>query len=267
MMMIDLTDSDGELALAGVPEAQILATKGCVHSVETCGTVDGPGIRYVLFLAGCPLRCAYCHNPDTWSPQAGEIKMVETIMAELRRYRPYFTASGGGITVSGGEPAMQAAFLGALFQRCHAEGIHTCLDTSGYCEPAQAELFLDDTDLVLLDIKQADPDKHKALTGVDNERILAFARMLKDRAIPVWIRYVVVPGSTDAPEDIDQLCRLLVGLGGIIRRVTFLPYHTLGAGKREEMGITNALVGVKPPSETAMAAIRAQARQYGLPVE
>ncbi|MTV48742.1 pyruvate formate lyase-activating protein [Heliobacillus mobilis] len=239
---------------------------GYIHSVETCGTVDGPGIRYVLFLSGCPLRCLYCHNCDTWDRQAGEPKTVEDVMADIERYKNYFHFSGGGVTLSGGEPTVQTPFVKALFHQCRIEGIHTCLDTSGYCEIEKAEQFLPETDLVLLDIKHMDPRQHRRLTGVDNDKILAFAKYLSQQHTPVWIRHVIVPGYTDDTQSITELCAFLASLQNI-NRLTFLPYHTMGSVKRAELGISDPLVGVKPPEPTVMEAARAIATQFGLPVD
>ncbi|MZP29972.1 pyruvate formate lyase-activating protein [Heliobacterium undosum] len=236
---------------------------GRIHSVETCGAVDGPGLRYVLFLSGCPLRCLYCHNCDTWDPASGRLQSVDEVMADIRRYRPYFRASGGGLTVSGGEPAMQADFVAALFQACREEGIRTCLDTSGYCEREAAERFLPYTDLVLLDIKQIDPFHHRRLTGVGNAKILAFAQLLAEREIPVWIRHVLVPGYTDSEEDLDGLCRFAASMGNV-QRLTFLPFHRLGSEKRREMGIEDPLAGVEPPEREGMERAWDAARRYGV---
>ncbi|SHJ34134.1 pyruvate formate lyase activating enzyme [Geosporobacter subterraneus DSM 17957] len=234
-----------------------------VHSIETCGTVDGPGIRYILFLAGCPLRCKYCHNCDTWKKNVGELMTVEEIIADVIKYKPYFKFSKGGITVSGGEPTLQWQVLGELFKLCKAEEIHTCLDTSGYCDLDKGEAFLPYTDLVLLDIKHIDNEKHKALTGVENHKTLAFARHLRDRNIPVWIRYVVVPGYSDDPLDIEKLCRFLKTLDNI-QRVELLPYHKMGISKWQEMGLAYELEHVDPPTEDQMKRIRKIFEEYGI---
>ncbi|MBM7866054.1 pyruvate formate lyase-activating protein [Heliobacterium gestii] len=239
---------------------------GRIHSVETCGAVDGPGLRYVLFLSGCPLRCLYCHNCDTWDPASGRSQSVDEVMADIRRYRSYFRASGGGVTLSGGEPAMQAGFVAALFRACRQEGIPTCLDTSGYCDREAAERFLPYTDLVLLDIKQFDPIRHRQLTGVANDKPLAFAQLLAEREIPVWVRHVLVPGYTDRDEDLDDLCRFAASLGNV-RRLTFLPFHSLGSEKRRELGIDDPLADVVPPGAEEMERARQMARRYGLDVD
>ncbi|MFZ5967890.1 MAG: pyruvate formate-lyase-activating protein [Bacillota bacterium] len=240
--------------------------KGRVHSIETCGTVDGPGIRYILFLAGCPLRCKYCHNCDTWSRKNGSWMTVEEIMENLRKYKNYFTFSNGGITVSGGEPTLQWIFLTELFKQCKNEGIHTCLDTSGYCEIEKGAQFLPYTDLVLLDIKQMDDEKHKALTGVSNEKILAFAQYLSDKDIPVWLRYVLVPGYTDDRKDIEALCGFIKTLKNI-KKVEILPYHQLGVHKWEEQGLTYQLKDVDPPSQEQMDEVMAIFKAYEIKID
>ncbi|PAB60646.1 pyruvate formate-lyase-activating protein [Anaeromicrobium sediminis] len=236
-----------------------------VHSVETCGTVDGPGIRYILFLKGCPLRCKYCHNPDTWINEDGEEKSVDEIMKEVRRYKSYFQASGGGITVSGGEPTLQADFVGELFKQCREEGIHTCLDTSGYCEIEDVKELLENTDLVLLDIKQIDNIKHRELTGVENIKTLQFAKYLEEQNIPVWIRYVLVPQHTDDTKDIEDLGKYLGTLSNI-QRVEVLPYHEMGISKWESMNMDYPLKGITSPSKESVEKAKDILKKHNLEV-
>ncbi|MTI56094.1 pyruvate formate-lyase-activating protein [Geosporobacter ferrireducens] len=240
-----------------------MPSKARVHSIETCGTVDGPGIRYILFLAGCPLRCKYCHNCDTWKKDIGEVMTIDEIMADVIKYKPYFKFSKGGITVSGGEPTLQWPVLEELFRQCKLEGIHTCLDTSGYCDLENAEKFLPYTDLVLLDIKQINEEKHRILTGVSNKKTLAFAKDLSARKIAMWIRYVVVPGYSDDPKDIEELCRFLKTLNNI-ERVELLPYHKMGVSKWKEMGLDYELEHVEPPTEEQMKNIREIFEKYDI---
>lgn len=214
---------------------------GRVHSIEAMGTVDGPGIRFVVFVQGCPMRCAYCHNPDTWSVHAGTRVTVEHLLGEFESNRAFYRS--GGITVSGGEPLLQPDFLGDLFAAAHAADagrIHTCLDSCGYAfDPAHPERFeraLDHTDMVLLDIKHADPLEHKKLTGCDSARILAFGDELSRRKIKVVIRHVVVPGMTDSVEECETLGRLIAPWHNVVG-LEMLPYHTMGVAKYEQLGI------------------------------
>lgn len=220
--------------------------RGYVHSIESFGTVDGPGIRLVVFFQGCPMRCKYCHNPDTWHPSRGTQMTVEEILALYRKNKAFY--SKGGITATGGEPLMQLDFLTELFEKAHAEGIHTCLDTSGSTFRGPDERFdrlLAATDLIMLDLKQIDPERHRALTGQDNAGILAFARYAAERGAPLWIRHVVVPGWTDDEESLTALGRLMAQLKSV-KALDVLPYHTMGAHKYAELGIPYPLEGVPP---------------------
>ncbi len=229
--------------------------KGFVHSIESFGTVDGPGTRMVVFLQGCPLRCVYCHNPDTWQPKQGDTMTVAQILERFRDNRSFYET--GGITVSGGEPLVQLPFVTALFEAAKRDGIHTALDTSG-------ALFLDDrrtrlrfdrlltvTDLVLLDIKHIDATAHRRLTGRDNHRVLAFAHYLDTKRIPVWIRHVLVPGWTDDAETLTQLGHF-IGRLSCVRRFELLPYHALGEEKYRRLGMPYPLTGVASPDKEAV---------------
>ncbi len=228
--------------------------KGRIHSVETCGTLDGPGIRYVLFMQGCLLRCQFCHNPDTWKIGDGKEVTVEEIVSDIKTYLPFFQASNGGVTVSGGEPLLHTKFLVALFKELKKLGIHTAIDTSGGCFSKSPSFMksLDEllalTDLVLLDLKQIDPSKHKTLTGLSNEHILDFAQYLASKNIPVWIRHVLVPGITDNDADLQKLATFIKALANV-EKVEVLPYHKLGVYKWEALGYDYPLKDVEPPSE------------------
>lgn len=235
---------------------------GRIHSVESMGTVDGPGIRFVVFLQGCPMRCLFCHNPDTWdvAPTAGTPVSVEQLVEEFESNRPFYRS--GGITVSGGEPLLQPDFLADLFAAMHvrpAGRVHTCLDTCGYAfDPARPERtarVLDETDLVLLDIKHADPAGHRALTGRDPARILAFGDELARRGIKVVIRHVVVPGYTDTVEECEALGRLIAPWRNVVG-LEMLPYHTLGVAKYEQLGIDYPLAGVEPMDRSRIPELR-----------
>ena len=228
-----------------------------VHSTESFGTVDGPGVRFVIFLQGCPMRCKYCHNPDTWEMHAGERRSAESLIEEYEHNRAFY--KNGGITVSGGEPLMQIDFLLELFGLAKEKDIHTCIDTSGIAyHPGDTEYnrkldaLLTMTDLVMLDIKHMDPSAHRELTGQDNEGILAFAHYLDEKEIPIWIRHVVVPGITD---DADALRRLgqFIGTLSHVKALDVLPYHTMGVSKYKELGIPYPLEGVEPATKEQAA--------------
>ena len=222
---------------------------GYIHSTESFGAVDGPGVRFVIFFQGCPMRCQYCHNPDTWDRQSGDVRDAASLIEEYEHNRLFY--KNGGITVTGGEPLMQIDFLLELFRLAKKKDIHTCIDTSGVTYHPGDSAYnrkLDElmtmTDLVMLDIKHMDPAAHRKLTGHDNEGILAFARYLDEKQIPIWIRHVVVPGITD---DEDALFRLGWFIGGLssVKALYVLPYHTLGVSKYEALGIPYPLCGIE----------------------
>lgn len=236
--------------------------EGYIHSTESFGTVDGPGIRFVIFFQGCSMRCLYCHNPDSWEPRIGQLRSSDSLLAEFDRYKEFL--KNGGITATGGEPMMQLPFLTELFTKAKAKGIHTCLDTSGvlFSENRLEEMraLCRVTDLVMLDIKHIDDDKHRKLTGHSNRNILAFAEFLAEQNVPLWIRHVVVPGWTDDP---DAQRRLGYFIGGLrtLKALDVLPYHDMGKVKYRELGMDYPLEGILPlPEEDAVAA-RAQIMQ------
>ena len=224
---------------------------GKIHSIETFGAVDGPGIRFVVFMQGCPMRCLYCHNPDTWDMFAGKEYSVDQLLVEIRKYKHYF-GKDGGVTISGGEPLVQIDFITKLFKILKAEKIHTCIDTSGILfNPSNTKKFeelLKYTDLVLLDIKHINPTKHQSLTGFNNENVLEFARFLNTINKPVWIRYVLVPTLTD---DLDSLIELKEFLNTLnnIEKIEVLPYHSLGEAKYGKLGIDYPLSHIPQPTE------------------
>ena len=226
---------------------------GRVHSIESFGLVDGPGVRSVVFLKGCNLRCRYCHNPDTWTKEGGEEWEAEGLFQKLYRFKPYWK-NKGGITVSGGEAMLQMEFVTDLFSIAKKHDIHTALDTSGgpFCmEPDYLESFqklMDVTDLFILDMKEMDQERHKALTGQDNRNILEFARYLSAHKKPMWIRHVLVPGLTDSRESLEALYDFIRELKSV-ERVEILPYHTMGVHKWEALGIPYYLKNVLPPTE------------------
>ena len=224
---------------------------GFVHSFESFGTVDGPGIRFVVFLQGCPMRCLYCHNPDTWVMNGGRKYTAEQVAENAIRYKSYFTG-GGGVTVSGGEPMMQAEFVCELFTILKEKGIHTALDTSGVMygkmNKQAVDKLLSVTDLVLLDIKHIDNERHKELTGQPNGNILEFAKYLSNIGKDMWIRHVLVPDITDDDEYLNALAQFISQLK-TVRKVEVLPYHTMGEVKYEKLCMDYALKGVQPPTK------------------
>jgi len=221
--------------------------QGSVHSVETCGTVDGPGIRFVVFMAGCPLRCLYCANPDCRSIDNGKLTTVDELIAEIKKYRTYMNASGGGVTVSGGEPLFQPQFVAELFRRCKALGIHTALDTSGFCDLAIAKPVIEQADLLLLDIKSFDPELYKTVTSVSLEPTLRLADYLNQIGKPAWIRFVLVPGLTDAPHNVAGLADFVATLRNVVK-VEVLPFHKMGEYKWKQLGCDYTLAKMQPPT-------------------
>ncbi len=207
-----------------------------VHSIESFGTVDGPGIRFVLFLQGCNLKCKYCHNRDTWDINGGEYKSIDEIIEKINHYKNYILPSGGGVTVTGGEPLLQVKFLIELFKKLKQEGIHTCIDTSGMLNITDdVKEVLKYTDLVLLDIKHIDDEKCKNLVGTSNKKELQFAKYLSDNNIKMWIRQVLVPGYTDDEKDLIKLKNFINTLN-TVEKIQILPYHSMGKYKWEKLG-------------------------------
>ena len=226
--------------------------KGRIHSTESFGAADGPGVRFIIFMQGCPMRCRYCHNPDTWELSGGKEVTADTLLKQALRYKNYWRADGG-ITVSGGEPLLQMDFLIDLFKRAKMQGVHTVIDTAG--SPFQKEgvffkkfnVLMQYTDLILLDIKEMNAERHKGLTGFDNAHILTMANYLSEIQKPVWIRHVLVPGYTDSDADLDALGAFVERLSNV-QRVEVLTYHTLGKFKWENLGLEYPLEEVQPPS-------------------
>ncbi|MFC1467776.1 pyruvate formate-lyase-activating protein [Verrucomicrobiota bacterium] len=226
---------------------------GKIHSVETCGTVDGPGIRFVVFLQGCPARCLYCHNPDTWDLKDGKGMSVEELMREVVKYRSYMKFSGGGVTLTGGEPLMQPDFVREIFKSCREEGIHTALDTSGLLNWANNKEVFDYTDLVLLDFKCFDPAIHKQLTGLENQRSMELLEYLAQIGKPVWVRYVLVPGITDDRRMLTETARHIARHSNV-EKVEILPLHKMGEYKWEELGLEFPLKDTPVPTTEEVAA-------------
>lgn len=237
--------------------------QGYVHSVESAGMLDGPGLRYVIFLSGCPLRCLYCHNPDTACLTRGNLRPATDLLDEIRHQLPFLTR-GGGLTVSGGEPLVQPGFLKTLLRGAKSLGLHTAVDTTGYLGHRADPELLDLTDLWLLDLKSWQPDTYRAVTGVDLAPTLAFARRLVAADKKMWIRFVLVPGLTDAPDNIDGVARFAASLGPAVERIEVLPFHKMGEYKWAQLGLPYALTDTPPCSPELAESARARFRAHGL---
>lgn len=236
---------------------------GRVHSWDLSTGVDGPGTRFVLFVNGCPLRCLYCANPDTWHMRDGRQATADEVMAEIEKYRAFINTAGGGVTITGGEPLLQPAFTASVLRRCKEAGLHTALDTSGFLGARATDELLADTDLVLLDIKSFDVRTYRKLTGGELAPTLNFATRLNRLGSRMWIRYVLVPGWTDTPEAVDGLARFLVSLGNV-DRVEVLPFHKLGAAKYDALGLPFPLRDTPSPGPELVRRVREQFRERGL---
>ena len=251
-----------------VPESEVrkaLATgdMGFLHSFTTGSTVDGPGVRVVAWTAGCQFRCQYCHNPDTWTMTNGIPVTVDRSAAELRKYRSGLKVMAGGVTLSGGEPLLQDRFAMKLLSRARTMGIHTALDTNGSLGARLSDSEFENIDLVLLDIKSWDPERHRQLTGSDIEPVLDFARRLGARKRPIWVRFVLVPDLTDDAENIAQIAGFAASLG-TVERVDVLPFHQMGRFKWKALGLNYKLGEVQPPLPETVERACAQFRAEGL---
>lgn len=231
--------------------------QGAIHSTESFGSVDGPGIRFLIFLKGCRMRCRYCHNADTWDPRSDDMRTADELLDQAERYRSYW-GKEGGITVSGGEPLLQIDFLLDLFRKAKARGIHTVIDTAGEPFTREEPFFskfrelMQVTDLLLMDIKQIDPEEHRKLTGRPNDNILEMFRYLSSIGKPVWIRYVLVPGITDGDGFLKKTRRFIATLENV-QKIEVLPYHSMGEYKWKELGVPYSLEGVKAPGAESVA--------------
>lgn len=235
-------------------------TEGYIHSIESCGTVDGPGLRYVIFFQGCPMRCQYCHNPDTWKPNTGKTMTVKEALDRFYDNQAFYRS--GGVTVTGGEPMMQMDFLIEMFEELHGKGFHTCIDTSGIMYRPddtkfmqKLERLMQATDLVMLDIKHIDDAKHKELTAHSNKQILDFARYLDKKNIPIWIRHVIVPGITLYKEYLEQLGSFMGTLHNV-KALDVLPYHSMGKTKYKELGMTYPLADTREATKAEAVAAK-----------
>lgn len=246
-------------------------TLASVHSWELVTAVDGPGTRLTIFLAGCALRCLYCHNPDTWNIRGGQGTAVEDLITVIDRYKTIMAVSGGGVTVSGGEPLLQPAFVRRIFHHCAEQGIHTALDTSGFLGRRADDTLLADTSLVLLDVKSGLPEVYRAVTGRELQPTLEFGRRLAEIGKPMWIRFVLVPGLTDGVDNVQAVAEYasslrLAGSGDAVKRVEVLPFHQMGRDKWHQLGKIYPLENTRPPTPELIERVQNQFRSCGLPV-
>ena len=252
----DLPESDVRTALA-------TGEMGFLHSFTTGSTVDGPGVRLVAWTTGCQFRCVYCHNPDTWTMTNGIPVTLARASEELGKYRHGLKSMGGGFTLSGGEPLMQDRFAVKLFNAAKRMGIHTALDTNGFLGDRLSDAELESVDLVLLDIKAWDSERHRRLTKMDNAPTLAFARRLAEKRRPIWLRFVLVPGWSDDPGDVAKIAEFCAGLG-TVERVDVLPFHQMGKYKWERLNMDYPLRDLEPPTNEAVERACAAFRAVGL---
>lgn len=239
--------------------------QGYIHSVETAGTVDGPGIRYIIFTTGCPLNCVYCHNPDTRKMKSGKLVNSFDLLKEIHGYKDYHSSTGGGVTISGGEPLVQPEFISSIFAGCKAMGVHTTLDTSGYLNNKISDEQLSNVDLVLLDIKSMLPDVYKKITKVDIQPTLDFARRLDALGIKVWIRFVQVPGWSDRADNVQALADFVETLNNV-EMVEVLPFHKMGEHKWKKMALDYELYDVEEPSKEDVDNVKNIFKQKGIKV-
>lgn len=237
-----------------------------VHSWELVTAVDGPGTRMTMFMSGCPLRCQYCHNPDTMEMKVGTLERIEDVVKRIKRYKPIFKASGGGLTISGGEPLFQIAFARRVLKEVHDAGIHTTIDTSGYLGARLRDEDLDNIDLVLLDVKSGDEETYKKVTRRELQPTIDFGDRLNAIGKPVWIRFVVVPGLTDSPENVANVANIVSRWKSNVERVEVLPFHNMGADKWHELGYPYTLEDTKPPKPEDVEKIREVFRKEGFVV-
>ncbi len=262
--------------LSGIEEAEVSreerleqmqnGTLGSVHSWELVTSVDGPGTRMTIFLNGCPLRCIYCHNPDTLKMKDGEPVTSDELLKKIKRYRSVFKSTGGGITISGGEVLMQPRFAATILHGAKEMGIHTTIDTSGYLGAACTDEMLEDIDLVLLDVKSGDEETYKKVTGRALQPTIDFGDRLAAAGKEIWIRFVVVPGLTDAVDNVENVANIVARWKGAVSRVEVLPFHQMGRDKWNTLGLKYELDETEPPSKDVVERVREQFRAKGLEV-
>ncbi|MFW9098182.1 pyruvate formate-lyase-activating protein [Corynebacterium striatum] len=247
-------------------EARRTGDIALVHSWELVTSVDGPGTRMTMFMSGCPLRCQYCHNPDTMEMKVGTLERIEDVVKRIKRYKPIFKASGGGLTISGGEPLFQIAFTRRVLKEVHDAGIHTTIDTSGFLGSRLQDEDLENIDLVLLDVKSGDEETYKLVTRRELQPTIDFGDRLSAMGKPVWIRFVVVPGLTDSPENVRNVAEIVGRWSNNVERIEVLPFHNMGADKWHELGYPYTLEDTKPPKPEDIEAIRDVFRAKGFTV-
>ncbi len=256
------TDLERSEQLAQMREGKL----GSVHSWELVTAVDGPGTRMTVFLNGCPLRCLYCHNPDTFNMKDGQPIEASDLLKRIKRYRKLFKSSGGGITISGGEVLMQRAFAWNVLMGAKSMGIHTCIDTSGFLGANATDDFLESVDLVLLDVKSGDEETYKRVTGRSLQPTIDFGDRLSKLGKEIWVRFVVVPGYTDSYENVENVADIVCRWKNVVSRVEVLPFHQMGTDKWKTLGLKYELEDVEPPSKEETERVRDQFRARGLNV-
>ncbi len=237
---------------------------GYIHSIETLGTLDGPGTRCVVFMQGCPLRCAYCHNPDTWEFSKPNPTNATDLVKRVARYKDYFSKKGG-ITISGGEPLAQAKFVKEVFRLCRQQDIHTALDTAGSIINRETIELLDYTDLVLLDVKHTDCKEYKKLTGAELEATMKYLEIIDKKQIPFWLRQVIVPEINDSPEQLQKLAKILQNKNSL-EHIELLPYHDMARKKWQQLGLNYPLKNIQPPTNESLNGLRNILKEHNLPI-
>lgn len=255
-----------EITRPELMEARRTGDIALIHSWELVTAVDGPGTRMTMFMSGCPLRCLYCHNPDTMEMKTGTLETIEDVVKRIKRYKPIFNASGGGLTISGGEPLFQIAFTRRVLKEVHDAGIHTAIDTSGFFGARLRDEDIDNIDLFLLDVKAGDEATYKLVTARELQPTIDFGDKLHRMGKKVWIRFVVVPGLTDSPENVANVANIVARWKGNVERVEVLPFHNMGKDKWHELGMDYKLEDVKPPAVDEMEKIRDVFREKGFTV-
>lgn len=239
---------------------------GFVHSWDINTSVDGPGTRMTVFMSGCPLRCQYCQNPDTWKMRDGQPVYLQAMIDKVARYQDLFKATGGGITFSGGESMMQAAFVSRVFRAAKEMGVHTCLDTSGFLNRNYTDEMIDDIDLCLLDVKSGDEETYQKVTGGTLAPTIAFGKRLAERGSKIWVRFVLVPGLTDSEENVEKVAEVCEQFKGAIEHIDVLPFHQLGRPKWHELRIPYPLEDAKGPSAALKKRVTEQFETHGFVV-
>lgn len=261
-----LSTDDLEITRPELLDARRTGEIGLIHSWELVTAVDGPGTRMTIFLSGCPLRCKFCHNPDTMEMKEGTLERVDDVVKRVLRYKAVFNASGGGLTLSGGEPLFQIAFTRRLLKEVHAAGVHTTVDTSGFLGARLTDADLDNIDLFLLDVKSGDPDTYEGVTARQLQPTIDFGDRLHAKGKPVWVRFVLVPGLTDAEDNVQRVADIVAQWKGTVERVEVLPFHNMGADKWDKIGLDYELKDTTPPSPESVEHVRSIFRSRGLTV-